>query len=334
MPGPGKVGPGGARAGGPDSPGATAWGCPGDGGTGGNADGERAKKEAKKRELAVWQRISGLQPETEGTMTRSERRHALRKLFKHYERLVREALAEHEADPEKEERTFLWDPVAMICGELGIARRKLSALTKELTGMAAHEVVDKIRAEAIEAKMETELAAIFERRIYGGRPFRQDSYYHGWKWTKILWDMLKDSRKAPHFALAHWAARLGFANYARFRRGVMLAHGGLTPVQLEGRVLQRFAGYYELAEDVGYRRRALGDMYAGQRILEAGQPYTDRWAQAMKERPEWVAAMKAKLGFDEELEELSRAVNKPPLTEREAAIKARAKEIEKAQRRE
>ena len=101
-----------------------------------------------------WQAISGLLPGVEYEMSRSERRFAIRKLFKAYEELIREFLDEHEKDAEKPERTFLWDPIAAICYELGIARRKLSALTKELTGMAAHEVVDRARAEKLKEKIE------------------------------------------------------------------------------------------------------------------------------------------------------------------------------------
>lgn len=288
-----------------------------------------SKGRGETKERPAWQRISGLYPELEGKMTRQERREGLRKLFKEYERLAREALAEHASDPEKEERTFLWEPVAMICGELGIARRKLSALTKELTGMAAHEVVDKIRAEKIEEQMEAELAEFFQGRLKAGHGFRGESYYAGWDWECILWDKLKDSRKKPYFDLANWAVRMGFPNYARFRRGVMLAHGGLTPHQLEARVLERFAEYYELAEDVGRRHEGLDERRIMARIQEAGKAYGDRWAKALRERPEWVAEMKGKLGMARELEELSVAANKPPLTEEEAAVKARDAQVRK-----
>jgi hypothetical protein len=266
-------------------------------------------------------------------MTRSERRHALRKLFKAYERLVREVLAEYERDPEKDERTFLWDPVATICVELGIARRKLSALTRELTGMAAHEVVDKVRAETIEEKLDADLARRFRRRVDAGKRFHHETTYATWYWEDILWDMLKRSRRAPYFDRAAWVVRMGFPNYARYRRGVMLAHGGVTPQQLEGRVIDRFAEYYRLAQWVGNRKEGLGDRCWVTRIKEAGQPYTDRWAQAMQERPEWLAAMKEKLGMAEDLEELSVAVNSPPLTADEAATKARVDKREAEERK-
>jgi len=105
----------------------------------------------------IWQQVSGLRPETEAGMTRSERRLAIRKLFREFERRAREALSEHEKDEEAGERTYLWTPLESICFELGIARRKLSALTKELTGMSAQEVIDRVRAESLREKIATQL---------------------------------------------------------------------------------------------------------------------------------------------------------------------------------
>src|SRR2546428_6463237 len=43
--------------------------------------------------------------------------------------------------------TFLWDPLLLICHYLDIARSGLSRLSKEYSGMAAHEIIDRIRAE-------------------------------------------------------------------------------------------------------------------------------------------------------------------------------------------
>jgi AraC-like DNA-binding protein len=111
-------------------------------------------------ELPPWQKISGLTPDAEKKLSRSERRHALRKLFKEYEKRIREALSEEsaaDAENDPRERTYLWSPLESICFELGIARRKLSALTRELTGMAAHEVIDRIRAEKVAEQLKASL---------------------------------------------------------------------------------------------------------------------------------------------------------------------------------
>jgi AraC-like DNA-binding protein len=127
-----------------------------------NETAEKTKKSAQSGGLRhmPWQQISGLYPEMEepGKMSRSERRSAIRKLFKEYERRIREALSEEQPDAEAGERTFLWSPLDGICAELGIARRKLSSLTRELTGMSAQETIDRIRAEGIGEKAKAKLA--------------------------------------------------------------------------------------------------------------------------------------------------------------------------------
>ncbi|HEY3321017.1 MAG TPA: hypothetical protein VGP72_11175, partial [Planctomycetota bacterium] len=156
--------------------------------------------------VPVWQEISGLTVEAEGKMTRSERRYALRKLFRHYEKLVREALEEHEKDPEKEERTFLWDPVPMLCIELGISRRKLSALTRELTGMAAHEVVDRVRAEKVVTRMEDNIAEILNQWYTPGGDHR----IKGSWWGDDLREAVREQRREDGFDGCAWALLHGF----------------------------------------------------------------------------------------------------------------------------
>src|SRR5205085_2014266 len=126
----------------------------------------------------------GLYPKQEATMTRRQRRESIRKLCKEYELRIRESLDEYEREQRESiggpdtpvaeaedrsvpattaesaaERTFLWSPLDAICFELSIARRKLSSYTRELTGMSAQEVIDKIRAENIGRKLKDKLAA-------------------------------------------------------------------------------------------------------------------------------------------------------------------------------
>ena len=50
-------------------------------------------------------------------------------------------------------RTFLWDPLPQICNCLGISHSKLSQFCREVTGMNAHELLDRIRAETVKAQM-------------------------------------------------------------------------------------------------------------------------------------------------------------------------------------
>jgi len=219
-------------------------------------------------------------------MTGAERRWALRKIFREFERRVRAALAEQATDAEKDERSFLWDPIAAICFDLGIARRKLSALTKELTGMAAHDVVDKIRAETIEAKISAELDGICRRRLIIGQSY--DDVAHR------ISQSLKDERSGAQYDRNHFAISMGFSNYARMRRGCMLAHGGRTPRQIEAQLAGGMAEFYEVAGSIRERKSLFDNVEWLEERL--GLPLEDAWAKAQAERPEWVATMCARLG--------------------------------------
>jgi hypothetical protein len=281
--------------------------------------------------LPPWQKISGLTPEAEAKMSRSERRLALRKLFRHYEGLVREALAEHEAETaeEKSERTFLWDPLMEICVALGIARRKLSALTKELTGMAAHEVVDKVRAEALHEKMEAKLAAFFREKAPPGK-------INFWSHLD-LWERLKKSRQNPAYEPVSLAMEYGFANCVRLRRGCMLAHGGATPRQLELRVLEKFSEWYKAAAALAERLGEFGEMRWAWVAENEGKPWNDLWTRETEARPDWIARMRALLGLKPELEALAEQTVVPPHPNprlREACERSRAMQrAEEEQRR-
>jgi AraC-like DNA-binding protein len=60
-------------------------------------------------------------------------------------------------------RTFLWDPLPEICNCLGISHSKLSQLCREVTGMTAHELLDRIRAETVKDQMRANLRTFVER---------------------------------------------------------------------------------------------------------------------------------------------------------------------------
>ncbi|HEY3324437.1 MAG TPA: hypothetical protein VGP72_28560 [Planctomycetota bacterium] len=253
-------------------------------------------------------------------MSRSERRYAIRKLFRHYERLVREALEEHEKDPEKDERSFLWDPVPMLCVELGIARRKLSALTKELTGMAAHEVVDRVRGEKVVARIEDDIA---EFAVEWCTPGRRCSLSEG-TWADELRIAIRDQRREDGCDNSALALAHGFPNYARFRRGCMLAHGGKTPRALEEEIYRDYGCYYASARSLRWRDDVKD---VAKRAARAGKPCDDRWATALRERPEWLAGMRKRLGLSEDLHAIAEQLEFGPPNEEEAAYLRRSEEI-------
>ena len=289
---------------------------------------EKSTPAAEKQKLPPqpWQEITGFtSPEAERKMPRQERRLALRRLFKHYEKMVRDALAEHAADPDKEERTFLWDPLPTICFELGIARRKLSQLIKELTGMAAHDVIDKIRAEGVTAKLEENIVALLKGRYEAGRDYSNI----GSHWYPEFCAALRQSKRGLRFDRAHWSIQLGFANYARFRRGCMLANNGMTPVQVEAKIVEEIADYYNCALTLDWRRRLDSDEHWVTAIENVGKPCTDSWAKARRERPEWLQKMRERFGLKEALVPLVDDLVHPPLTPeleatRQRTLKSRA----------
>ena len=160
--------------------------------------------------------------------------------------LIEEALAA-DAEVPLGERTFLWDPLPEICVRLGIARCKLTELSRELTGLSAHELIDRIRAEKIRDKMAADLRRMAEVWLRTRRRRDPDDpsgearldlddpdevAEHFWKYVR--W-----RRRAPYFHRTSWAIEHGFANYPRFFRACLLVYGK-TPHELEIEVLEMF----------------------------------------------------------------------------------------------
>ncbi len=145
-------------------------------------------------QLAPWQQISGITPENELTLPPRERRQALRKLIAKATDLAREELVEGASCPlvgpegtatavgmtraeetrgqdapstnDYADATFLWDPMRSVCRQLGISHSKLSSLSKELTGMSAHEIADRIKVAGIKEKLRAPLIE-FAANLWG-----------------------------------------------------------------------------------------------------------------------------------------------------------------------
>ena len=137
------------------------------------------------------------------------------------------------------ERTFLWDPLPKICLRLGISRSALSRFSKEFSGMSAHEVMDRIRAETVRARMQQDISLHYLKVLSyslatgkGKGPFRRLKNWPHLPFRFAYYDALKRSRVEPEFDRTTWAISFGFPNYARFRRACLLRFGK-TPQQLE-----------------------------------------------------------------------------------------------------
>src|SRR5687768_1568239 len=115
-----------------------------------------------KSDHPAWQKISGLNPETEQDLAPDQRDDCIRKLLVEVELLARIEFDRGDKVP-KGERTLFWDPLARICALLSISRTKLSNYSRELTGMRAHELTDKIKAESLPDALAAYLQNLFNQ---------------------------------------------------------------------------------------------------------------------------------------------------------------------------
>ena len=158
----------------------------------------------------------------------------------------------YEAEVEEEERqmcavrTFLWDPLRTICAHLEIPQRRLSSFAKEVLGISAPELVDKIKAKSVRARMKEELKEFIIQNSKckmdeaSGTPLTPDSLRssrpspHGGEGNAAeeILAALQKSRRAPRFHRTTWAISYGFSSYQKFFRACLLCYGK-TPHQLE-----------------------------------------------------------------------------------------------------
>src|SRR4051812_37618678 len=89
----------------------------------------------------IWQSMTGLFPGSEVDMPPEKREEALQQLVEIVMRLLRYEWQLETTAPNRY-HTVYWDPLPKICTRLSIARAELSRLSKEATGLAAHELVD------------------------------------------------------------------------------------------------------------------------------------------------------------------------------------------------
>jgi hypothetical protein len=172
-----------------------------------------------------WQQLTGFTPETEANLDADIRDAGIRKLLNEVDRLARIEFARGDSAPAGE-RTLFWDPLARICNTLGISRTKLSCYSRELTGMRAHELTDRIKAESLPAAMLVILQAQFAAIVDPIREKIDSSSLHvpGYRETitQHIIQLIRAERRGPRNA--NFAARLGYANPSRLNRACLLAH--------------------------------------------------------------------------------------------------------------
>ena len=183
------------------------------------------EQEDAKPPRPLWQIVSGLGDANERDMSPKHRDTAILALLNVVAALARQELAAQRENP-RPERSHMWDPLPRICFYLGIARAKLSRYCKELTGMAAHELIDKLRAVTLKDRLRAQFKNL--------KPKTNGSALEFYK-------ALKEARRSPEWHRETWAMDFGFANYRRLYRACLLYYGK-TPGQLEFEVIRELIG--------------------------------------------------------------------------------------------
>ena len=227
----------------------------------------------------LWQNLTGLYPEIERTLQPNDRARRIGYLLRVAEKIVRhelkadEARGKQRAESFAEERSYKWDPLRTVCFYLRISQYKLSGYSKELNGMSAPEIVDRIRAESVRSRMKRELkgfvAEFFQHEdeqkgrtgegakggngegtaeqmeLAGRMPAVQaDS---GTEIADAIWKALKLSRRMPRWHRTTWAAGHGFSSYTRFFRACLLCYGK-TPHEIEMEVIEEILEESDLSK--------------------------------------------------------------------------------------
>lgn len=123
--------------------------------------------------IPLWQRVSGLTSlAAERAMRPMLRRERIRRLLKVVDQILRAELktpACSENDPAamkasveelKRERSVFWDPLPEVCFYLEIGQSKLAQYSRQLTGLGAKDLVDRIRVEKLRASIRERLRKV------------------------------------------------------------------------------------------------------------------------------------------------------------------------------
>jgi hypothetical protein len=130
-------------------------------------------------------------------------------------------------------RSAQWDPLREICLFLGIAQRRLSALCREINGLAVTQLCDAIRAETLRKKMKKRIGTwIAEQKVEAGN--LKDRAFE-------LWRRLKGERLKSGSHRSSFAWNIGFSSYTRLFRACLVCYG-LTPQEMELRLIEEGLG--------------------------------------------------------------------------------------------
>ncbi len=151
-----------------------------------------------------------------------------------FEKKFRERDPVEEAKKElRDPRVRWWDPMRLACEHFGIAYSALSRLGREVAGLSASDLTDRVKAETVRSRMKEDVKR-WVKEIYDAgemEDVKDDEV------SDALWSRVAAKRGRGRWSRASWAGAFGFSSYTRFQRAC-LAEYGVSPVELERAVLE------------------------------------------------------------------------------------------------
>jgi hypothetical protein len=194
-----------------------------------------------RNEPPLWQQICGFSTENEQALHPNRRAAGVRSLLKRVEHLVRWEIRNKEGknarrtggdgencdEPRVDatRQTAQWDPLRTVCLYLGIAQRKLSALSREISGLAVTQLCDAIRAETLRKIWKKRLATWLGSEGRAGEGSLSDRAF-------LLFRKLKAERQKTGSHRSSFAWEIGFSSYTRMFRACLVCYG-VTPQEME-----------------------------------------------------------------------------------------------------
>ena len=214
---------------------------------------------------------------------------------------------------EVEARTYMWDPVRVICLRLEIADCiKAEGLKAYFWRHARQFVLGKYgAAPSVRFDMPQWNKCFQQQRSFDGElvpvvgridperlaakddPYsnRQESIF---EIKKRFWIDWKGYKRSGEYDKEVWAHECGFASYARMRKACMLTYD-LSPQILEKQVIEEIAAYYSAHNTLNNRKMILLDPELPATAKPAA-PFGDEYEVQLEFQGEWMERMRTIFG--------------------------------------
>jgi AraC-like DNA-binding protein len=199
----------------------------------------------------LWRVLSGLMPGMDwDRLHPNERGGRLTVLIRAVEKVVRyewRAFERAESRRQKAEggtcnddpRVRWWDPMRLVCEQFGIAYSMLSRISREVAGLGATDLTDRVKAETVRARMREDVKQwvleLFEEEKK--KTENELESLAGEELADAMWSRVAKKRGRGRWSRSAWAVGYGYSSYTRFQRAC-LAEYGISPVELEREVME------------------------------------------------------------------------------------------------